>query len=99
MSMLLRMIWMMMGGVALIFCLFSIAKARPQFLSLADAFFWVAAVLMICARYLDVRFFHGTTTSGEPATMRDFAAYVIFIVLGGGACWGLAHVVSKLGIM
>ena len=92
-SMLMRLIWMMAGGVTLVFSLFAVMKARD--FGAADAIFWIIVAMMVAARFLDVRFFQGATTSGEPATMRDFAQYVLMLLLGGGALWGLAHVVAR----
>jgi hypothetical protein len=98
-SLLARFIWMMGGTVVLVFCLFSVAKGRETFFSAADVVFWCFALLMIAARYADVRHFGGATSSGEPATMRDFAYYALLLPLIGGTAWGLAHVVSHLGWM
>jgi len=98
-SMVARLIWMMGGGIVLVFCLFSIAGKRESVFCTTDVVFWCVAALMIAARYADVRYFGGATSEGEPATMRDFAWYSLFLIIASACAWALGHFVSHLGWM
>ncbi len=33
---------------------------------------------MVGARYLDIKYYNGSTTEGEPATMKDFKHYCLY---------------------
>ena len=63
---------------------------------LYDAIFWAAVAGCIALRYIDIRWMDGQTATGEPATMRQWRRYVLFIVGAGLVVWGAVHVVSYL---
>jgi hypothetical protein len=85
---------MMGGNIALLFSFFWILKPRESASSGADIAVPVILLIMIAARYADVRFFGGSTSDGEPATMRDFYKWAALLSGISVVLWGLAHLAA-----
>jgi hypothetical protein len=92
----LRMFWMLAGNAIPMFTAIWIAKARVPWGSVADLLFWSAIVSLVLARYLDVAYFHGTTSTGEPATMAHWRKHALLAVVLGGVVWLAAHGIGML---
>ena len=85
---------MIVGNLVLVFALVSIAGKRDSFLCLADAAFWAAALAIVLARYVDVRYLGGDTVTGERATMAHWKRHALILAAVALVSWGVAHVVA-----
>ena len=84
-----RLLWLVVGNGALL--LLSILIAQERTFSALDLAFWGSVVALILVRYIDITRLGGLTKDGEPASLRDWRRYILFLLLGAGALWGLAH--------
>jgi len=90
-----RVGWMVLGSAALYLSAVFIIK-HPGFFSLADVAFWSIVVASIGLRYLDIKFLHGQTAKGEPATMGHWRGYVFLLSSLALGLWVLAHAIAYL---
>ncbi len=93
---LIRMFWMILGNLLLIFSAAAILRSRaPLAVSYADVIYGLTVLGMIAARYVDVRYLGGRTSDGEqPATMGNWRRYSIVLAVVTLAVWVLLHVVA-----
>jgi hypothetical protein len=80
-----RLLWMMLGNAALAFIAIFILHSKPEGLLFKDIAFLNIVAVIILARYLDIKYLHGQTADGIPATMahfRKYAAIAVPIYLG-----------------
>jgi hypothetical protein len=90
-GLLLRLFWMAVGNIVLLIMLIYIGGKDGFGLTTHDAVFWIVAAAMVAARYLDIARYHGGTTYGEPATIRDFRKYAALMALAALSLWAVAH--------
>jgi hypothetical protein len=95
---LVRLGWMLFGGVLMVFSVLGILR-HEGFLSIADAVFWAGMAACIVLRYVDIKHFHGHTGSGEPSTMAHWRRYTLMLLVLGAAAWGVAHALSYYYVM
>jgi len=88
---LLRAYWLLLGNAALVLSALVISWNRETFFSAADPVFWVLAASLLVARFLDITRCHGTTGTGEPATIETWYRYAGLLVPVALLVWGLAH--------
>ena len=88
---LLRLFWMMIGNVLLLFCAYGIIQHRSSVLSIADALYWAIVGSLLATRYVDIRYFHGTTGDGDPASLADWRRYTVLVVLVAVGLWLVAR--------
>ena len=93
---LVRLWWMLIGNFILVVCIAFIVQNRGGFFHAADPAFGITVVSLVLARYLDIRFCKGLTATGKPASMTTWVRYTIFLVVGSGVAWALAHGASYL---
>jgi hypothetical protein len=91
---LVRLGWMFLGSAILLYSAVGIIRHEGEFLSVADAVFWAALVGCIVLRYVDIKYLHGHTAAGDPATMTHWRRYVLTLLGVGAAVWGVAHGIS-----
>jgi hypothetical protein len=91
---LLRISWMMVGNVVLLFCAYGITEHRSGVLSIADAFYWTLVGSLLAARYIDIRYLYGLTVDGDPASLDDWRRYAVFLVLVATGLWLVLHAVA-----
>jgi len=85
----LRAFWMFGGNVLLFFVTIAIFEKGARTPNLLDTLYWAIVVLLVLAKYLDVRCYHGLTGQGEPATMKHVRRYVVILVQVTAVVWGL----------
>ena len=98
---LLRVFWLLIGNLALVICAYLIAVggAKTFFeVSVFDVLFWAAALILGLSRYIDIRFFQGSTTDGVRATMAHFRVYCFWLWIISWGLWILAHAVAYSSI-
>jgi hypothetical protein len=91
-----RLLWMLVGNLFLVVTTFVIYSTKGTFFSVADIVFWVIVALLLLVRYVDIRRFRGSTVTGAPATMKDFARYAWLLPLAALVIWAIAHVAGYL---
>ena len=91
-----RLVWFLAGNVAMISLASGIAHQKGVFLSSLDAWFWGVIAVMIVARYVDIARLEGQTASGQPATLRTWRRYVLWLGVVALGIWGAAHGLAML---
>jgi hypothetical protein len=91
-----RLFWLLVGNAILAISLVFILHNRSGFFHAADGVFWITAMALVLVRYLDIRYFHGQTATGAPASIRHWVRYAVGLAVCAAAGWVLAHAVSYL---
>ncbi len=84
-------IWGIGGFTALIALAVMILRVEPWTFSIRDALYWIVAVGMIVARYVDVQRFGGKTSLGKPASPKDVHKYALGLVGATALLWLLVQ--------
>ena len=92
----LRLFWMGGGNFGLLALAILIIQKRILPYRLTDLLFWAIVILLIVARYVDIAYFEGGTSYGEPATMKHWRRYTIWLGLISLAAWAAAHGIAYL---
>jgi hypothetical protein len=88
---------MFLGNGAFLFSgLYIAMSGRGWRLSLVDVVFWAATVSLLVARFLDISWYRGATSMGEPATMAHWRRYAVRLLLLAVTLWVGAHFVSRI---
>lgn len=90
----IRLAWLLYGNAVLGICWFGIAGRGIRAIALADIAYFATALLMIAARYIDIKHFNGLTSEGEPATMAHFRSYAIVLGAVVAGLWLLAQFIA-----
>lgn len=94
---LVRLFWMCIGNVILFFCLTYIFHNRVRGLALVDLSYWLTVVVLVAARWVDIRSYHGATVTGEPATLSHWRRYALCLVVGSLIVWIIIHLMAWTG--
>ena len=95
---LVRLLWLAFGNLALVLCLVGISQRPWSTVNYVDVICLVTVAALIGLRYVDIRYFAGCTSTGEPATMADWRSYSWRIVGLTIAAWCLARGYAWLSI-
>ena len=87
-----RLFWML-GGLALL-ALVSIWIYDQHSFSFRDLGFWALILSLVLVRYADIRYLHGYTAEGKPATMTHWRRYSVGLLAGALGLWLVLHGVS-----
>jgi hypothetical protein len=52
-----------------------------------DVVYWTVVILILAARYADIRYFKGTTAEGNPCSIDDWRRHAFILALLAGAAW------------
>jgi hypothetical protein len=88
---LVRLGWMGVGNLILVLCLFGISQRPWRIFEFIDAIYLVTVAALIALRYVDIRYYAGTTSTGEPCTLADWRAYSWRVIALAGAAWCLVR--------
>ena len=88
---LVRLFWFFGGNAILIVSAGYISQHRGSLLSVWDAVFWGAAILLMAVRYLDITRLHGQTATGDPATIGHWRRYVVLLLAAASLAWLATH--------
>lgn len=91
---LLRVFWIMLGNLTLLFCGIYIAQHATGLVGVADAFYGAIVGSLLLARYVDIRHFQGRTAEGEPASMTHWRRYAVLLVAVSTGIWVAAHLAA-----
>lgn len=91
-----RLFWMVLGNAILVFSIVFILQHKGEMFHAADVVFWITVAALVLARYVDIKFWGGLTTTGLPASMAHWTKYVTLLLIFSAAVWVLAHAVNYL---
>ncbi len=94
---LLRLFWMMIGNLIVLFCASCIAQQGSSLLSVADAFYWAAVGSLLLVRYVDIRYAFGLTAYGDPASMAHWRRYAAALLVVSTGLWLAVHAIARFG--
>jgi len=86
-------IWRVFGNLGLFFAAAFIAQRQGGVA--IDVVFWLIAVGLVIARYVDIAKFHGLTMDYEPATMKHWLRYTMILVPIAAMLWVGAHLIAR----
>jgi len=89
-----RVVWMLMGPLALLVLAYGIVRAGPGWRTAWDAAFLIVVALMIGARWVEQRSGTATTVTGEPASPVHFRRYVRVLLPVAAAGWIAANLLA-----
>ena len=88
---LLRLFWLLGGNAVLAIVGVQILFNAPPMFSRVDAVYWSVVVLIIAARYADMRYFKGATAGGKPSSFDDWRRHTLILVVSAGVAWFAAR--------
>ena len=94
-SVLVRIYWFALGYFFTLYSVNRILSFKAQFFSSGDILYWLSIIIIIGIRFIDVKFFHGDTAEGIPATIKDFFIYSGMLIVISLVVWlGIHFIVS-----
>ncbi|MDQ1351367.1 MAG: hypothetical protein QG657_1669 [Acidobacteriota bacterium] len=93
----IRLFWMFVGNVVLVFLAFSISMRNESII--VDAAFWLTVIVLVSIRYVDIKWFKGQTGDAEPATLKDWRQYSIRLVLASVGLYALVRLVAHFKLL
>jgi hypothetical protein len=90
-AILIRIFWMMMGNMALGLCAVFITINSIPYFSVYDFIYWMIVVMLIIARYIDVKKLNGLTADGDPATPAHWRRHTFLLILVSVPLWIISH--------
>jgi len=91
-----RLWWMLLGNAVLAFSIIFIFENKRGFFHAADVVFWITVATLVLVRYLDIRFLHGQTATGAPASTHQWVKYVAWLMVCSTLAWVSAHAANYL---
>jgi hypothetical protein len=91
-----RIVWIALGPAVLAISAMYIVERGASWNSPATYFYFVTLAAIVLGRWVEVRSGHPLTSTGEPATPKDFYRYVVLVLLIGVTIWGLANAIVFL---
>jgi len=95
---LLRVFWLFLGNGVLVVVAWQLLLYPGGWFSPLDAVYWSAVVLLLSARYADIRYFKGTTAEGKPSTLEHWRRYAFILVLSASVAWLTVHFLGAFGL-
>ncbi len=95
-SIVVRLTWIF-GVSLLVFGTIFIAQGNAP--GLADMIFWLIALALILARFVDIRYLKGETTDNKPATLKHWRRYSAILLIAAGLLYLLAKIVAPLNLL
>ena len=90
-----RLVWMMLGPVALVLTAVAIVRTGNGWLTGADIAYFAVLGAVLLARWGEFRGGSAQTATGEPATREDVRRFLIFTAAGGLLVWVAANLVAN----
>jgi hypothetical protein len=91
-----RLIAFVVGPLVLLVLAIMIVMSRSGWMTVLDAFFFFAVVMMIWSRWAEIRSGYARTVYDEPATTVNFLRYVAVILPVALAVWLVASLFGKV---
>jgi len=77
---LVRSLWTIVGHAVLLIFVLLIFEKNARCLSIYDGLYLLVIVLIILARFIDIRFLKGETVYGQPASMAHLRRHIFVVV-------------------
>jgi hypothetical protein len=90
-----RLLWMLVGPLALVLITFDIVAHSNGWLTGVDAAYFGALALMLIGRVLEFAGGNPQTGDGQPATTRHLVRYLLVAGVGGLLVWVLANAIGN----
>lgn len=90
-----RLIWMLVGPMALTLMIFANVSEGGGWLTVFDVLFFLILGAMFLGRRLEFRGGSPQKATGEPATERDFRRYVLNTSIAASVAWVLANLLGN----
>lgn len=84
---LVRLGWVIIGPLGLFLYFAHLVRDDPPLVSFVSLAFWLMPATTLLFRYLDVRYFAGTTLEGSATTQRALKRYATGLMATGGVAW------------
>lgn len=88
---LLRVFWMGLGNLLLVYLAGSIGSLPSWSLTWRDVAYWITVGALLIARYVDVARYDGLTINSEPATQMHVRRYAVALLVIASAIWSVAQ--------
>jgi len=95
-SIAVRLTWIF-GASLLIFG--AIYILRDDSSGLADIVYWLIALGLVLARYVDIKYLKGQTSDNKPATLGHWRRYAAILVAAAGLLYLLAKILVPLDLL
>jgi hypothetical protein len=95
-AILARIFWMFIGNFTLMICAANIIMGESNSTRTSDIIFWCVVLAMITVRFLDIKFLDGQTSTGEPASIKNWRKYAILLAIIAAVIWSAAHMAVYL---
>jgi len=95
-SIIVRLTWIF-GASLLVFGAIFIAQGTAS--GLSDMLFWLIALGLIIARYVDIRYLKGETADNKPATLQHWRRYSAILLIAAGSLYLLAKILIPLHLL
>ncbi len=95
-SIFVRLTWIFGVSLLVFGAIFIIQRKAP---GLADAIFWLIALGLILARYVDIRYLKGETADNKPATLKHWRRYSVMMLIAAGLLYLLAKIIAPLNLL
>jgi hypothetical protein len=95
-SLIARMYWLVIGHITVLLLGIAIYTNQLHYQLIFNILYVIAAVLCPVARFVDIKYYKGTTTEGEPSTMAHWRRYSIFVAAYAAPLWIAVQVISRL---
>lgn len=95
-SIVVRLTWIF-GASLLVFGAIFIAQGNAA--GLADIVYWLIALGLIVARYVDIRYLKGETADNKPGTLKHWRRYSVILLIAAGLLYLLAKILVPLNLL
>jgi hypothetical protein len=95
-SIVVRLTWIF-GVSLLVFGAIFIMQGKAP--GLADIIYWLIALGLILARYVDIKYLKGETSDNQPATLKHWRRYSVILLLAAGLLYLLAKILAPLNLL
>lgn len=86
---------MVIGNAILLFIGAQLIQS-DRHLSGLDIAYWLVVLLVVSARFVDIKYFAGTDEYGTPASLRHARRFAIKVVSVAGILWLVIHLVIEI---
>jgi len=95
-SLIARLYWLVLGHVTVILLGAAIYTNQLHYQLVFNILYAIAVVACSVARFVDIKYYKGATTEGEPSTMAHWRRYSIFVAAYAVPLWIAIQIISRL---
>jgi uncharacterized membrane protein YhaH (DUF805 family) len=96
-GLIMRMYWLILGHIAVVVLGVAIFMHRIHDQLLYNLLYLVAVVLCSAARFIDIKYYKGLTSDGDPSTMAHWRRYSLFVAAYAVPLWIVVQLILRLG--